>query len=76
MPSISDDVEYNIRAFKNFLPTFYFIGTAKLIDSTMHYVVDSDVQLVCKYLKALKIDQQEPGSQHGINKLLTSKYDL
>lgn len=58
----------NLDTFKDFLPIFHFIGTAQHIDSSRRYVVDDDVQLVCKYLKAYKIELEHPGSPNGINK--------
>lgn len=70
VPSISNTCtpEGNLEEFKDLLPIFHFIGIAQHIDSSRHYVIDDDVQLVCKYLRAYKIDQEQPGSQYGINK--------
>ncbi len=36
------------------LPVFQLLGSKKCIDVDIPYDVDSDVQLVCKYLKACK----------------------
>ena len=47
------------------MPTFYFIGSEMLIDSSIPYVVDNDVQLVCKYLRALKLEEKKP--EEGID---------
>ena len=41
------------------MPKFYIIGSDMLIDSSIPYVVDDDVQLVCKYLRALKLEEKK-----------------
>ena len=37
------------------IPTSKLLGTPRYIDATVPYCVDSDVQLVCKYLRAYKL---------------------
>ncbi|XP_019859705.1 PREDICTED: uncharacterized protein LOC109587936, partial [Amphimedon queenslandica] len=69
VPSIYNDPESNLETFRELLPTFTFVGTLHHIDSSLHYEIDDDVQLVCKYLKAYKYEQENPGTREGINKL-------
>ena len=71
VPSISNEPEKNLSSFRNLLPTFYFIGIERHIDSSIPYVVDDDVQLVCKYLWALNEEKRRPG--WGIDKLFYCK---
>ena len=71
VPSISNESEKNLSSFRNLLPTFYFIGTERHIDSSIPYVIDNDVQLVCKYLWALNEEKRTPG--WGIDKLFHCK---
>ncbi|XP_019857334.1 PREDICTED: uncharacterized protein LOC109585637 [Amphimedon queenslandica] len=69
VPSLHNDPQSNLNTFKELLPTFNFIGAPKHISSSWPYKVDDDVQLVCKYLKAYKAEQENPGTREGINKL-------
>ena len=71
VPSISSESEKNLSTFRKLIPTFCFIGTERHIDSSIPYVVDDDVQLVCKYLWALNEERRRPG--WGINKLYLCK---
>ena len=71
IPSISNDPQTNLSTFQELIPTFYFIGTERHIDSSIPYVVDDDVQLVCKYLWALDEEERRPG--WGIDKLFYCK---
>ena len=55
------------EALKHFLqevPTLGLLGTPHYIHPDTPYTVDKEVQLVCKYLKALKI-----GGKKGIDRL-------
>ena len=55
------------EALKHFLqevPTLGLLGTPHYIRPDTPYTVDKEVQLVCKYLKALQI-----GGKKGIDKL-------
>ena len=71
IPSISNEPEQNLFTFRELIPTFCFIGTERHIDSSIPYVVDDDVQLVCKYLWALNEEKTRPG--WGIDKLFCCK---
>ena len=58
----------NLAVFFGEVPVLQLIGSTQLIDSSIPYDVDEDVQLVCKYLKAyeegminmLYYDEQRP----------------
>jgi hypothetical protein len=51
VPSSFDEQE-SVTEFFNFIPICEFAGSLKFIDETYEYVIDDDVQLVCKYLQA------------------------
>ena len=65
VPSITNNPNTSLSSFRDLVPTFYFIGSEMLIDSSIPYVVDNDVQLVCKYLRALKLEEKKP--EEGID---------
>ena len=48
------DFEESLKLFRTDIPALGLLGHPKLIDSTIPYCIDKDVQLVCKYLKAYK----------------------
>ena len=54
----SDNV---LEQFKKEVPALGLLGTPHYIDPNTPYCVDGEVQLVCKYLKALQVE--------GIDKL-------
>ncbi len=43
-----------LKCFMDSVPTLGMLGTQHKIDDQAAYSVDSDVQLVCKYLQAYK----------------------
>ncbi len=57
VPSRNTDEEpiKYLEMFQEELVTLGLLGSSKLIDGTREFVVDDDVQLVCKYLRALKM---------------------
>jgi hypothetical protein len=56
----------SLELFCNEFPALQLIGRPRCIREDNPYNVDSDVQLVCKYLRAYKM---EGDTTHGINKL-------
>lgn len=56
--------EMSLMEFFEDIPALGLLGTPYEIDPNAPYVVDEEVQLVCKYLRAYKI-----GGTKGINKL-------
>ena len=48
-------VEESFKLFFKEVPTLKMLGSLHLIDSKIPYDVDDDVQLVCKYLRAHKL---------------------
>jgi hypothetical protein len=56
--------EMSLAEFYEDIPALGLLGTPYRIDPDTPYVVDEEVQLVCKYLRAFKI-----GGTKGINKL-------
>ena len=56
--------ELSLMEFFEDIPALGLLGTPYEIDPNAPYVVDEEVQLVCKYLRAYKI-----GGRKGINKL-------
>ena len=56
--------EEALKHFQHEVPTLGLLGTPQYIDPNTPYTVDAEVQLVCKYLKALKI-----GGKKGIDRL-------
>ncbi len=56
--------EMSLIEFFEDIPALGLLGTPYLINPEAPYVVDEEVQLVCKYLRAYKI-----GGTKGINKL-------
>lgn len=66
-----NDRSNNLEFFTNSIPLFQFVGTLKSIKSDIEYDIDSDVQLVCKYLDALEKEKRQPWC--GINKQYNGK---
>ena len=66
VPSREHDMcpEDALTLFINDIPVLGLIGSKHLIEKDEPYSIDSDAQLVCKYLKAYKI-----GGRRGIDKL-------
>ena len=58
------DSEMSLREFFEDIPALGLLGTPYKVEPEVPYVVDEEVQLVCKYLRAFKI-----GGTKGINKL-------
>lgn len=58
------DAKDSLRMFLDDLPSLGVLGTPHVIDGKMPYVVDEEVQLVCKYLKGYRI-----GGAKGIDRL-------
>ena len=58
------DPDKALEHFQQEVPTLGLLGTPHYIDPDTPYTVDEEVQLVCKYLKALHI-----GGKKGIDKL-------
>ena len=56
--------EESLRIFCEKVPTLRILGSPHVINLATPYVVDQDVQLVCKYLRAYKI-----GGTKGIDRL-------
>ena len=56
--------EKSLHIFCEMVPTLGLLGSPHVINSATPYVVDQDVQLVCKYLRAYKI-----GGIKGIDRL-------
>ncbi len=56
--------EMSLMEFFEDVPALGFLGTPYLIEPNAPYIVNEEVQLVCKYLRAYKI-----GGTKGINKL-------
>lgn len=56
--------EMSLREFYEDIPALGLLGTPYLVEPSVPYEVDAEVQLVCKYLRAFKI-----GGTRGINKL-------
>ena len=56
MPSSDANTEpaETLEFFFKQVPTFQFVGTPHCIDSKYKLKIDDEIQLVCKYLKALK----------------------
>ena len=64
--------ECYLENFLNFVPILRFIGKKKLIEANKPYLIDKEVQLVCKYLRAMEeYRNRKPGRnpQIGINAL-------
>ena len=56
--------EMSLKEFFEDIPTLGLLGTPHVVYPGSPYVVDSDVQLVCKYLKAYRVSGTK-----GIDKL-------
>ena len=56
--------EEALKHFQQEVPTLGILGSPHFINPDTPYTVDEEVQLVCKYLKALHI-----GGEKGIDKL-------
>ena len=54
----------SLKEFYEDVPALGLLGTPHKVEPELPYVVDEEVQLVCKYLRAHKI-----GGTKGINKL-------
>ena len=55
VPSLDEeDPHKSIEKFTKCYPVFDVFGKEKFINSDIPYVCDGQVQLVCKYLKAMK----------------------
>ena len=57
-----------LKQFKSNLPALGLLGESHQIDTTEPLVIDSDVQLVCKYLQAYS-----QGGKDGIDRLYLPK---
>ena len=70
IPSLSHEYrpEDSLNMFRELVPALCLLGSPHLIHHGTHYSVDSDVQLVCKYLRAYKV-QRKNKVQAGINRL-------
>lgn len=53
-----------LTKFLEDVPTLNLVCTKEFVEPSRPYVVDDDVQLVCKYLKAYEV-----GGKNGIDKL-------
>ena len=58
--------EKALKHFQQDVPALGLLGTPYYIQPDTPYCVDAEVQLVCKYLKALKV-----GGTRGIDRLYT-----
>ena len=58
------NVEESLELFFEDLPALGMLGTPHLVCHDAPYIVDEEVQLVCKYLKAYRI-----GGTKGIDRL-------
>ena len=56
--------EEALKHFQQEVPALGLLGTPYYIDPDTPYTVDEEVQLVCKYLKALQV-----GGKEGIDKM-------
>ena len=73
VPSMNDlsDSE-SLARFQEQLPTLKILGNLKnlgrsyQVSPSIPYAVDSDVQLVCRYLKALKTKRVVKKGEHGV----------
>ena len=64
VPSHGDvDHQVALEQFLTDVPSLGLVGNKEFIDPRRPYKIDSDVQLVCKYLKAFDV-----GGKHGIDK--------
>ena len=64
VPSRGDvDPQVALEQFLTNVPSLGLVGNKEFIDPRQRYEIDSDVQLVCKYLKAFEV-----GGKHGIDK--------
>ena len=54
-----------LKQFRDEVPALGLLGTQHFVHHDKPYTVDDDVQLVCKYLKALRII----GERKGIDRL-------
>ncbi len=54
----------SLKAFYEDIPSLGLLGSKYFVESATPFVVDPDVQLVCKYLKAFKT-----GGSRGIDRL-------
>ena len=57
-----EQVEMNLKEFQNLLPVFKYIGRAVFIGIRNDFVIDSEAQLVCKYLKAYENELETTSS--------------
>ena len=58
------DPEASLQAFNKDIPSLGLLGTKHYVEPSTPFMVDDDVQLVCKYLKAYKT-----GGTRGIDRL-------
>lgn len=58
-----------LKEFYEDVPALGLLGIPHEVHPDTPYVVDEEVQLVCKYLKAYKLFKSGSGSSKGINKL-------
>ena len=56
--------DYTLKHFQQEVPALGLLGTPYYIHPDTPYTVDEEVQLVCKYLKALQV-----GGTRGIDKM-------
>ena len=64
--------QIGLEEFQKLLPIFQYVGRPVLISTRNDYVVDAEVQLVCKYLKAYD-NEMEGSSSCKFTQLLIIK---
>ena len=57
VPTLGVAPEDSLQYFRDAIPALGLLGTPHPVYSTAPYVVDDDVQLVCKYLRAYKTNK-------------------
>lgn len=74
VPSRDSDVtpEEVLSQFLNEIPVLALIGTKHRVGPEVNYTIDEDVQLVCKYLNALKSGEIDRLYENG-KLLMTSE---
>ena len=64
-------MEVGLKLFYDEIPVLKLLGTSHYVDPNVAFTVDSDVQLVCKYLRPYEI--RRSGKFLGIDKLYKEK---
>ena len=67
VPSLNDysDSE-SLEMFQNQMPTLKILGKEHKVPSSIPYAVDNEVQLVCRYLNALKTKKVAKKGEHNL----------